>query len=90
MTHEHDIYGWGTCTFTYSHAHVLAHTHAGLAYIKLGFVARGRSGMSEMNMIHASDLQTSAFPSELPRARFWEHKWCARKQSIDAKLQRLS
>lgn len=51
---------------------------ASLAYKKLSTVIRDRAGVSKINTLLASCKQTSAFPSELPRMRLWEHKWCAK------------
>lgn len=58
--------------------HVHIYTKAGFLGIKLGTVIRDRAGVIKINTLLASCKQTSAFPSELPRMRLWEHTWCAK------------
>lgn len=51
-------------------------------YKNLGTFLRVRAGASEINITFASCKQTSAFPSEPPGARFWEHKQCAKSSVL--------
>lgn len=58
--------------------HIHIYTNAGFLGIKLGTVIRDRAAVIKINTLLASCKQTSAFPSELPRMRLWEHTWCAK------------
>lgn len=60
--------------YTFSHIHKVCF----LGIQRLCTVIRDRAGVSKINTLLASCKQTSAFPSELPRMRLWEHKWCAK------------
>lgn len=69
----------GTYIYIYLCKHIHIYTNAGFLGIqKLGTIIRDRAGVSKINTLLASCKQTSAFPSELPRTRLWEHKWCAK------------
>lgn len=71
MTHERDV-RWRN-TLTCARAYV-----GWLGIWKARHFRRVRAGVSEINIILASCKQTSAFPRELPGARFAEHEWCAK------------
>lgn len=79
----HSVAPWPHKYNTHIYIHLCLHIHiytnaGSLGIQKLRTVIRDRAGVSKINTLLASCKQTSAFPSELPRMRLWEHKWRAK------------